>query len=386
MRILHTVEFYSPSKGGAQEVIKQISEHLVRLGHSVTVATSALPSRSEKTIAGVQIQEFQISGNVVQGYRGEIERYQDYLLHGNFDVMLNYAAQQWAADLVFPLLDRLPYAHILVPCGFSGLFYSAYAPYFEKMPQILSQYDRLIFHASHYRDIDFARRHGLQQLEIIPNGASQEEFGREQPSFRKAYGIPDDIPLLLTVGSHTGSKGHKATIEAFRRARTGPAVLVIIGNVLGANSCISDCRWRSRWVNLNPFNQKRILLLDPFRDEVIAAYQAADLFVFASKIEYSPLVLFEAMASRTPFISTACGNAEEIVEWGGSGRIVETRPLPYGRVDVEPGKLAAGIEDLLANTAELEQMADAGYRAWQDRFTWEKITREYERLYHQASR
>ena len=53
---------------------------------------------------------------------------------------------------------------------------------------------------------------------------------------------------------------------------------------------------------------------------------------------------------------------------------------------VEPGKLAAGIEDLLAHPAELEQMADAGYRAWQDRFTWEKITLEYERLYREAIR
>ena len=78
---------------------------------------------------------------------------------------------------------------------------------------------------------------------------------------------------------------------------------MIIGNVFGSNSCISDCRWRSRWVNLNPFNQKRILLLDPPRDEVIATYQAADLFVFASNIEYSPLVLFEAMGLHARCLS-----------------------------------------------------------------------------------
>ena len=224
MRILHTVEFYSPSKGGSQEVIKQISERLVRLGHSVTVATSTLTTRSKDTIAGVKIQEFHISGNEVKGYKGNIERYQDFLLRGNFDVMLNYAAQVWATDLVFPLLDR-PYAHILVPVGFSGLFYPVYAAYFEKMPQILSQYDRLVFHASHYRDIDFARRHGLKQLELIPNGASQEEFDQQLPTFREVYGISENIPLLLTVGSHTGSKGHKATIEAFRRVELAPLFL-----------------------------------------------------------------------------------------------------------------------------------------------------------------
>lgn len=36
MKILHTVEFYEPSVGGAQEVIKQISLQLVKRGHEVT--------------------------------------------------------------------------------------------------------------------------------------------------------------------------------------------------------------------------------------------------------------------------------------------------------------------------------------------------------------
>jgi len=42
VNILHTVEFYSPSVGGAQEVVRQISELLVKRGHDVTVATMSL--------------------------------------------------------------------------------------------------------------------------------------------------------------------------------------------------------------------------------------------------------------------------------------------------------------------------------------------------------
>ena len=33
MKILHTVQYYHPIQGGAQEVVKQISEQLVRRGH-----------------------------------------------------------------------------------------------------------------------------------------------------------------------------------------------------------------------------------------------------------------------------------------------------------------------------------------------------------------
>ncbi|MFH1005826.1 MAG: hypothetical protein V1781_10125 [Bacteroidota bacterium] len=48
MKILHTVESYYPSVGGMQEVVKQISEQLVKMGHSVTVATGFHVDRKEK--------------------------------------------------------------------------------------------------------------------------------------------------------------------------------------------------------------------------------------------------------------------------------------------------------------------------------------------------
>ena len=73
MKILHTVEFYHPSVGGMQEVVRQISERLVALGHQVTVATTALPERTEKEINGVKIVEFKISGNAVRGMSGETD-------------------------------------------------------------------------------------------------------------------------------------------------------------------------------------------------------------------------------------------------------------------------------------------------------------------------
>jgi len=41
MKILHTVESYTPSINGMQQVVKQLSERLVLLGHDVTVATRA---------------------------------------------------------------------------------------------------------------------------------------------------------------------------------------------------------------------------------------------------------------------------------------------------------------------------------------------------------
>ena len=123
------------------------------------------------------------------------------------------------------------------------------------------------------------------------------------------------------------------------------------------------------------------MLLNIPRQDVVNAFHAADLFVFGSNIECSPIVLFESMASQTPFISTAAGNAEEISNWSKSGIIVETRDIGGGLVDADPIHLAREIEKFVNNREMYREMADAGHSAWLERFTWEKISLEFEELY-----
>jgi glycosyltransferase involved in cell wall biosynthesis len=248
----------------------------------------------------------------------------------------------------------------------------------------MRRYDHLIFHSDSYRDIRYARQHGLSRYTVIPNGAAESEFGRIDASFRNRYGVADDVPLLLTVGSHTGIKGHALVISAFRRARIGRAVLAIIGNSEGDGGCLPGCRRRANIAHLLSFGLKQVLLLNPPREDVVAAFHAADLFVFGSNIECSPLVLFEAMASRTPFVTVACGNAEELAKWGGGGIVIPTEYRADGSATAGPTTMARAIEQLILNASERQCMGDAGYRAWIRGFSWERIAIRYEELYHSA--
>ena len=385
MKILHTVLFYAPHVGGSEEVIRQVSERLAARGHEVTVATQALPERTFKSLNGVRIEEFEIAGNATHGIKGDIARYEQFLREGEFDVMLNYAAQQWASDLAFPLLPDLPYGRVFVPCGFSALYHPDFRPYFDAMPAVLARYDELVFHADHYRDTDFARENGLTDLNIIPNGASEVEFAGPDPTFRERYGIPEDVPLLLTVGNHTGRKGHHLTIDAFRQADIGRAVLLVIGGqIAGIVGCTHLCRAEALYTRSISRSRKQVRLLNPPRADVVAAFHAADLFVFGSNIEYSPLVLFEALAAKTPFVSTACGNAEEIADWTGGGVIIPTRHHANGYVTARSRDLAHAIEQLMTDSARRDQLAMAGHEAWRERFTWDAITDRYEAVYRKA--
>jgi L-malate glycosyltransferase len=386
MKILHTVEFYHPSVGGAQEVVKQISERLVRRGHEVTVATTTVAARTGDTVNGVRIRAFPIAGNAVRGYSGPTEEYQAFLQDSRFDVMMNYAAQQWTADLAFPVLSRLAYPGIFATCGFSNLARPDYKGYFEAMPLTLRAYRQIVLHSSTYRDAAFARQHGIEHTTVIPNAAAEEEFGVTDATFRARYGIPAEVPLLVTVGSHTGLKGHRLVIEAFRRTRLDPAVLLVIGNLMGRSSgCYGDCRRRALRATALSFGRKRVLVLDPPRADVVAAMQAADLFVFGSNVECSPIVLFEAMAARTPFVTVGCGNAEEIIQWSSGGVLVPSRVDTSGMVRGEVADMARGIEELIRDPGRRQRLAQAGYRAWRQRFSWETVAGMYEELYQRAS-
>jgi hypothetical protein len=74
MRLLFCCEFYYPSRGGVQEVMRQIAERMVLAGHDVTVATSRLSERNFTSYNGVKIREFNVVGNAVRGMVGDADR------------------------------------------------------------------------------------------------------------------------------------------------------------------------------------------------------------------------------------------------------------------------------------------------------------------------
>ncbi|HJV64634.1 MAG TPA: glycosyltransferase family 4 protein [Geomonas sp.] len=386
MKILHCVEFYDPSVGGMQEVVKQLSERLVLLGHQVTVATTAMESRREKVINGVRIAEFAVSGRLATGLAGEVDAYRDYVLESGFDVVTNFAAQQWTTDAVITMLDEIKAKKVFVPTGFSELHHPRFQEYFSSMRRWLHQYDMNVFLSNDYRDINFARECGVERLMLIPNGASEEEFlAGQQGDIRAQLGIPHDHFLILHVGSHTGLKGHAEAIRIFDKARIKNATLLIAANDFG-KGCGTSCKLKRLLFNAWPrrlSDGKKIVVTPLPRRETVAAYHAADLFLFPSNIECSPLVLFECMASKTPFLSTEVGNASEIVAWSGGGSLLPTVKGAKGRVRAELAGSTAMLEKLYLDDACRKSMAEAGFSAWQQRFTWSAIAAEYEKLYRE---
>lgn len=447
MRILLCCELYSPSVGGVQQVIQQLAERLVVRGHEVTIATTKLPTRLFSELNGVTIREFKISGNLVRGMEGTVAEYRRFVTSHPFDVIMIKAAQQWTFDALWPVLSDIKSGKVFVPCGFSSLYEPAYAEYFRQLPRILQQFDHLIFYASDYRDINFAKGHGMSRFSIIPNGASEAEFSvPPDHCFRQRHSIgPDDL-LFLTVGSFSGVKGHLDVATAFLAADLDgqPATLILNGNeslsvewkspvrvlhgrcreytrivrdMYGKDGLLCALRYlfhgvlnkggirRGEYTNKGMTHHvtfkeellavtaevgrqgsnKRVLVTDLPRSELVQAYMNSDLFVFASHVEYSPLVLFESAAAGTPFLSVPVGNSAEIARWTGAGVICSASQDGKGYTKVDPEVLSEYWSRLVKDRAYLRQLGEAGKEKWAERFTWQNITDKYEEVFRKVA-
>ncbi len=315
--------------------------------------------------------------------KGEVEGYQRFLREADFDVVMTYAAQQWTTDAMLPVLRGVRGVRVLATCGFSGLRNRNYHDYFTNLPLALREFDGLITHSKTYQDALFIQQNDIQ-FAVIPNGADEREFAvhsSQAPSFRHKFGISEQTPMVLVVGSHTGLKGHSAAISAFMRSKAAAgATLVIIGNSPLRTRCLPICRAHTafhRWRH----DDRNVVLCNPSRELVVSAFTEADLLVMPSMVECSPLVLFEACAAGLPFIASDVGNSREIAEWTGGGRVVTAGRSVRGLFLVSTRQLADEIDRVLSDEELRQRLADSGRKAWLDRFTWDRITNSYEDLY-----
>lgn len=426
MRLLLCCESYPPHRGGVQEVMRQLAERLAARGHDVTVATSSHRRRKSNVVNGVKIRSFNAGGKMVYGLNGQIDDYREFVRTFEADAILVMAAQQWTFDALWTVLDDIKARKVFIPCGFSGLYEPDFADYFGELPGILGKFDHLIFNAEKYRDIDFVKRIGLTAFTVLPNGISEDDFEREPDGqFRQKLGIAQDAFLFLTVGNPIEAKGHREVVEAFSRLNTsgksavllsiagwtdrGPTTTVhrlieivrlegalglarLVRRKLARYKSASAARSQAVVVSGAPAPErvesiaakasgqplKRVILTDLERQDLVQAYFAADLFVFASRVEYSPLVLFEAAAAGTPFLTVPVGNAEEIVRWTGGGMLCEATKDSRGYTRVDPGTLAREMGRCMNEREELSRLGATARLRWRNYFTWKIVTGYYE--------
>lgn len=379
MKILHTVAMYSPSVGGSQEVVKQLSEHLVLQGHDVAVATSKEPSRKKSNINGVKIKEFDIQGNQSVGLTGEVEKYQQYVLNNKFDLILNYAAQSWTTDALIELLPKIQAKKVFAPCGFSGLNHPFYKNYFDEIFTWIKYYDAIVFTSKEYQDYQYISSEVRNKAYVIPNGASENEFMKipEINYLKKHLDIPPTNQVILNVSSHVYSKNHHELISIFQKLPKKNITLLMIANSFKNQECTETCQDYAARFNrslLRKYDHKQILIKNLNRADTVRAFFLSDLFFFPSKLECAPLVLYECLAAGLPFISYPAGNVNEIVQISNSGATYRSKIMALYL-----------ISKFLHPSSGIKNSAKRGRVIWSKQYSWKSITTQYLSLYTQIT-
>ncbi|MEO6118311.1 MAG: glycosyltransferase [Methylotenera sp.] len=169
--------------------------------------------------------------------------------------------------------------------------------------------------------LDVLRGYGVKvNAEVIPTGLQEHSFAEaDGVAFRAKYGIALDRPMLLYVGRVAFEKNIDFLLGMAKiLSEERPDILLV---VTGEGPAEASLHKLAKTLNLEK-NIQFIGYLDR-NTELNACYQAADVFVFASKSETQGLVLLEAMAQGTPVVAIAeLGTASILIE--GKGALIAT--------------------------------------------------------------
>lgn len=196
------------------------------------------------------------------------------------------------------------------------------------------------------------------QLVRIYNGAAswpEADGDVEKADLRKdvrdELGLPEEAVIALTVGHLRERKGHSDLIDVI------PELLDEFPDLRFV--WIGEGNQRGELISrLRADNVDEKVVLTGYRPDVSRFFGAADLFLFPTHYEGSPIVLAEAMAHRLPIVSSDASGISEIIEHDVHG-------LLYPADD--SAQLLGSIRRALRNPDEMRRMADnARHRAERD--------------------
>jgi glycosyltransferase involved in cell wall biosynthesis len=325
MKILISAFTFPPYKDGVSEAAAVMADGFLRRGWELDLATSPpKPSRQSTDWRGASIHEFDIqgSGNANYPFAGDIEKYREFLLKGNWDVII-FHAYGWPILVPVDILERIKSRKILVSHGYAALQWLR-APKFPwglavwvwsvkeslRMTKWIRSIDRAVYLSERadfrgFFDHWLAKATGYEGRTVIANGIDPEEHGTNPEAFRRKHDISSDHFLFLCVANYSRRKDQGFAARAFRKARLPNAVMLFIGSEFNSESD----RFIKQDESLAESDKVGtiIWLEGQSREETLNAFAACDAFVLSADHEAQPIVLLEAMRESKPWIARDAG-------------------------------------------------------------------------------
>jgi L-malate glycosyltransferase len=212
-------------------------------------------------------------------------------------------------------------------------------------------------------DVDRIRR---QDIEVVHLGFDFERLTPHDASrekVRTALGYSPDDLVIGYVGNLAPGKGHAQLIEAFAsiREQLPNAKLLLVGRGSLAEVVSAAAKLPAGSVTCAGW-----------RDDIAACYAAMDLFVQPSLSEAFSQVIVEAMGAGLPVIATDVGGANEVIDSGVNGVLIQPN---------EPVAIANEVLRLALDEKLRTSIAAAGSQSVRLRFSAETMVERHLELY-----
>ena len=201
--------------------------------------------------------------------------------------------------------------------------------------------------ANEYEKEIFLAFNKNSKIKIIRNGVNLKTLV-SQENFKQKHKI--DNKFILFVGRFSKSKGIETLLHACsiikNELKTQNISLVIMGVDFGYQDEML------KLISMLKLDDNVVVIKNPPRDDVIAAYGQSEFLVLPSHWELSPLVPLESFAFKKPVISTKAHGIPYTVQDKVNGLLVEPE---------NPHQLSEAIMELLENKVMREKLGLAGY-------------------------
>ncbi|MBL7198220.1 MAG: glycosyltransferase [Candidatus Omnitrophica bacterium] len=325
MNILMMTNTYKPIVGGLERSLENFTKEYRKRGHKVLIVVPEfknIPKNEKDVIRVAAIQhfngtDFSVKLPISKRLSDSLKKFKPDIVHSHHPFLIGDTALRVASRCRIPIVFTFHtlYEHnthyvsggsktlrrfvVALATGYANLCDSVFVP------------SQSIADLLHERGVKTS-------ITVIPTGIYVENFAKgNKEKFRAKIKVPQDAFIVGFVGRIALEKNMyflSKTVALFLKKKKNAYFLIV-----GKGPLVDDIKYFFRQEGL----RDRLICIGILGgQDLVDAYQAMDVFAFASHTETQGLVLTEAMAAGIPVVAVDAPGVRDVVKDYANGRLL----------------------------------------------------------------